>query len=258
MCTLTAVRLGRWDTGEFRVVVNRDEQRTRAAALPPIVRRCAGMEAILPIDPGSGGTWIAANSAGVVLALLNATPIGGLLRRQHQESRGVIVPSILGCTSAGEAVRRALEVDPTRFPAFRLVAIDAESIGVVASDGTESHVQTMREFRDPFMATSSSLGDHVVEWPRRELFVELVRSTADHAAAQDVFHEHRWGDRAHVSVRMSRRDARTVSRTAVEVLAGTISMNYRSLEDDGCEQPRLLDACSNDRHASVATARVRA
>lgn len=257
MCTLTAVRVGRRETGEFRVVVNRDEQRTRAAALPPIVRRGAGMEAILPIDPSSGGTWIAANSAGVVLALLNANPIGGSLRRPLQQSRGVIVPSLLSSTSAGEAVRLALEVDPTRFPAFRLVAIDAETIGVVASNGAESHVQTMREFREPFMVTSSSLGDHVAELPRRELFMELMRSTSDHAAAQGVFHEHRWADRAHVSVRMSRRDARTVSRTTVEVLAGTIGMTYRSLEDDVPEQTRRLDA-SHDRHASVATARVQA
>jgi hypothetical protein len=51
---------------------------------------------------------------------------------------------------------------------------------------------------------------------------------------QDAFHRHRWPDQAHLSVCMSRSDARTVSYTTVEITSGHIAMRYHA---DAPDQP---------------------
>jgi hypothetical protein len=64
VCTLTIVPLG---GGRTRLAFNRDEQRTRPAALPPQTRRYGGRTAVLPVDPVSDGTWIALSDVGLVM-----------------------------------------------------------------------------------------------------------------------------------------------------------------------------------------------
>jgi hypothetical protein len=84
----------------MRMVCNRDESRSRPAALPPQVREFGKQRAILPIDPVSGGTWIAASSAGLAMTLLNsypapAGPLAPGATEELLESRGTIIPYLL-------------------------------------------------------------------------------------------------------------------------------------------------------------------
>jgi len=237
MCTVTAVLLaqdaGRSFTGApvLRVICNRDEKRTRTEAIPPVCRRFADRTAILPIDPLSRGTWVGVNDAGLVLCLLNASAppipkLGAALR-----SRGDIIPSLLHCESVAEVANRIDCIDPQQFPPFRLLAVSRDQRAVMTADRSQIRVQPTRSMNDPCMLTSSSLGDELVDIPRRELFRELLRSSQDLAGAQHRFHTHRWPDRPHLSVHMSRPDARTVSRTIVEVAGGYVRMTYHALLD---------------------------
>lgn len=242
MCTLTAILPKRGDGPLFRVVVNRDEQRTRAEALPPRVHRVGGHDAIFPVDPTSRGTWIGVNTAGLVLAVLNSNPMQRAIQRPGVRSRGEIVPSLLGCESVTSVVSNAMDLDASAFPAFRLVAIERDRLAVLLGDGQRMTVQCLRPFEAPFLATSSGLGDHVVETPRRELFRELMSPASvlderDLSQAQDAFHRHRWTDRRHISVEMSRSDARTVSRTVVEVYSDSVRLTYRALHETGESLP---------------------
>src|SRR5262249_44773985 len=70
MCTLTVLPL---EGDRTRLAFNRDELRTRPEALPPQWTHHGSRSAVHPIDPVSNGTWIAANDAGLALALLNVT-----------------------------------------------------------------------------------------------------------------------------------------------------------------------------------------
>lgn len=252
MCTLTAVHPEPMRPGlerpQFRVVVNRDEQRTRAEALPPRVCRAGSTDAIFPIDPASRGTWIGVNTAGLVLAVLNCNPLQKFIKRPGLRSRGDIVPSLLSCESVTEAVARAADIDARQFPPFRLVAIERERHAVVLGDGVTTTVQTLRRFDGPMMVTSSGLGDHVVETPRRELFqAMLARGVSDIIDRQDAFHSHRWPERRHVSVEMSRADARTVSRTVVEVFGDSVRLTYRALH----EIDAIVPMAGRDAHAEA-------
>jgi len=79
------------------------------------------------------------------------------------------------------------------------------------------------------MFTSSSLGDVLVEPPRRELLERLVLAAGDWLHGQARFHRHRWTSRPEISVNMAREDAATVSRTTIDVTSSTIDLAYESL-----------------------------
>jgi hypothetical protein len=189
---------------------------------------------VLPIDPVSGGTWVAANSAGLALALLNVNR-PGLGGGEARRSRGTILPELLACAGPDEARRRAELLRPEDFAPFRLVLAGAGLVVEGLSDGVAIH-WSRRRLAGPLLWTSSGLGDHRVEGPRRRLF-ERALAARPTPQAQDAFHNHRWPGRPHLSVRMSRPDARTVSYTVVEVAPGRVSMNYSALAEPARRQP---------------------
>ena len=80
----------------------------------------------------------------------------------------------------------------------------------------------------PVMFTSSSLGDAIVETPRRQLFERLVLAGDDWLRGQFRFHRHRWAGRLELSVDVLL-DACTVSRTTIDVTSRRIDLQYESL-----------------------------
>ena len=251
MCTVSVIH-----TGEraVRVVCNRDELRSRAAALPPRVCTFGERRAVMPIDLVSGGTWIAASDAGIVMALLNYNPRPARttgVTDAMPPSRGTIIPNLLQSWSMDEAVEAALHLRPREYQPFRLVILDMQSICEVVSDGAA--LRTFRTSTDgrPLLFTSSGLGDELVDRPRRELFEQLIPPSFATPAAQDVFHRHMWEGREHLSVLMSRADARTVSRTTVELSRGGARMTHEPVpvdEDTWHDRP-------SHAHAALATER---
>jgi hypothetical protein len=229
MCTVSIIPR---PAGGFRMVCNRDEQRSRPAALPPEVRTFGGLRAILPIDPAGGGTWVAVNEAGLALTLLNVnhTAASRAGNQPTRRSRGRIIPTLLGSTNVPDAVARFAAVRLTDHDPFRLVVADPQCRIEITSDGRRADLRRNDADR-PLMFTSSGLGDRLVAAPRRDLFDQLVAAAPDLAAAQDAFHRHRWPRLPHLSVDMCRADARTVSRTVVEVSYEAVSMRYASMPE---------------------------
>jgi hypothetical protein len=225
MCTLSIVP---HDDG-FRLSCNRDERRARPPALAPSLQRLKRRAATFPVDPLSGGTWIGVNEAGLTMALLNRTiDPAASMRTPPLRSRGLIVPALLGCGCLAEALEMAASLNPADFDLFRLVVVQHTSAAVVTSGGFALSVDTMEVSR-PLMLTSSSLGDAVVEGPRRRLFQELVMDDggAGWISAQSHFHHHQWPESTHISVSMERSDALTVSRTVIDVSARGIELRYQ-------------------------------
>jgi hypothetical protein len=233
MCTVTAVPRSRlssrvWaaDPLLLRLVCNRDELDTRAAALPPIVQTLDGRRAVMPLDPDSGGSWIAVNESGLVFTLLNVNPAGEGL------SRGGLIPRLAGAGSMSEALTRLLNAAAERYRPFRLLMLDASQI--VECWIENGRLRHRRGYlQGAVMRTSSSLGDAIVEGPRRTLFRQFFHGASHAAAAQDAFHEHQWPGREDVSVWMERAGASTVSRTVVEVSSTFATMIYASARGDG-------------------------
>jgi hypothetical protein len=234
MCTVTALPRSMLassaspDEMLLRVVCNRDELLSRAPALPPAMWEAGGRRALMPIDPESGGTWIAVNDAGLVFVLLNAsdgTPVGS----RGVVSRGTIIPSLVGCATVLHALLMAERLQVDRFAPFRLLVLDRDQV-VDCWPGDDRLHHRRGPLRNAMLRTSSGLGDGVVAGPRRDLFRRMVTGARDGRAAQDRYHRHQWPDRQAISVSMRRDDAATVSRTVVEVRDGSLRMDYQAVE----------------------------
>lgn len=217
MCTVTVIRT---DEG-CRVMHARDEQRSRKDGLPAAWRTLdSGRRAIWPTDADAGGTWVAARDDGVVLALLNRNiPDNG--RPPGTRSRGAIIPALIDLESSASMLKflatMDLAGDLTGVSPFRLLAIDSTGSGaVVTFDGLELSEPVISD--PPSCLASSGLGDEHVE-VRLPLFEQMMAEAAS-PEQQSAYHHHRWDDRPEFSVLMSRRDARTVSITTIEVVAG--------------------------------------
>lgn len=185
--------------------------------------------ATFPRDPVGGGTWIGVNDAGLAAVLLNRS-LGATRspRRRFACSRGVIVTQTLRLASIADAMDFVTSLEPSRFDLFRLVLAQGTTLALLTSDGCGVSI-AQSELVEPAMVTSSSLGDAVVEGPRRRLFTRLLSGAGPWTTAQRRFHFHQWSRHLELSVLMHRADARTVSHTVVDVSAGRVSLGYRPL-----------------------------
>lgn len=230
MCTVTIIpRLDPQSArAGFRLGCNRDELRTRPPATHPRTHRIGQRDVLMPVDPQSCGTWIAVNDAGLVATLLNVNA------RDYRDadhdaprSRGLVVPALMHAADSGAALDALKQLRPADYSPFRLVIADNEHTAEVVGDGESFDVRRHALSDAPLMWTSSGLGDHLVEQPRRELFEKWFGDDPSKwAELQDAFHRHFWPDRPHLSVCMNRPDARTVSYSVVETDADRVRLRY--------------------------------
>ena len=223
MCTLSVVPSS--DRSAVRLLFNRDERRLRPLAYPPAWHPAGGGRAVWPVDAASGGTWIAASDHGLAFALLNAD---GPRTGPGSPSRGTLIPAVAGAASLAELETRWRAIDTTGFAPFRLVAASMREIAVFARGCLEPSIMQVGR-GDVF--SSSSLGDGLVEGPRRGVLLQLLREASDPWQAQTRFHHHAWPDRRHLSVMMSRTEACTVSCTEIILAPGKVTMHYRPVVD---------------------------
>jgi hypothetical protein len=209
---------------------NRDERDTRPAAISPRWRALGARRAILPVDPVGGGTWIGANDLGLVITVLNRTDDPRAVRRRDQcRSRGLLIPSLLEHAALARVLDAVGDMDVSGFEPFRLVAIQHGELASVASDGRSTAIDRV-PLRHPLVFASSSLGDRLVEGPRRQLFERMVLRAHDSwLEGQSRFHWHQWPNWPELSVRMERRGARTVSVSAVDVTGVGVDFQYEPL-----------------------------
>ncbi|WP_020471672.1 NRDE family protein [Zavarzinella formosa] len=224
MCTLSIVPL---PVSRVRFAFNRDERRTRPAGLPPIQREYGRHSALHPIDPASGGTWLAVNDAGLVMAILNQNPVvkpDGVPRR----SRGKIIAELLSCDTPASALNTAEKNFRFEdFAPFQLILAGQGSIARIKWDGQQSMVSSQPFGGNPLMVTSSGLGDHLVDDVRRELFDSFLATPPEEwEKAQRAFHRHQWPDRPHLSVNMARETTRTVSHSVIELTESLATFEY--------------------------------
>jgi hypothetical protein len=241
MCTLTVVS----HAGRSRLVLSRDEQRSRSRALPPALRPVGGMVAAFPVDPDGGGTWIAAGERGPVLALINVNdrrppPAGPLA------SRGSVIPALLGAGDLAETIERALTLDTRSMPPFRLALFAGDELAVLLGGRGEVRVLECGSVDRPRVFSSSGLGDEVVEHPRERLWTDMLAGAGDPFETQSAFHRHRWPDAGHLSVDMERVDARTVSRTEVEFIGAARVMTSFERDERGWGEPVRVRVPAHD------------
>ena len=206
--------------------MNRDEQLSRIAGLPPNRQFIDGRAVVFPSEP-SGGTWISLNDGGACFALINWYSVAARVR-EGAVSRGEVVKSVSACTSRILAEAQIERLPLERMNPFRLIGVFPADCEVVewqwdlkklarknhrwkmqqwiSSGFDEATAQQLRgkTFREAQWQTSSGS----VDWLRR-----LHRSHLPHRGA--------------FSTCVHRSDAMTVSYTEVRVSASLATMNHQ-------------------------------
>ena len=215
MCTLTY----RLTTQGYELFFNRDEQRTRPRALQPTVN--SSLNAIYPIDPSGGGTWIATHQNGVSLALLNYYQAQVDPNTKNFTSRGVIIPHLLAHYK--DIHKQLIEMDLSVFQAFQLCVFASDlsaqkgkqtEVTQYIWDGSKLTYSTLAA-ENALPITSSGVDYPIVLAARQQQF-NLMISEQSTTSDYITYHNHQ-GESGKCSVKMFRDDAHTVSFTQISV-----------------------------------------
>jgi hypothetical protein len=233
MCTLT------WrpaDGSGYDLFFNRDELETRVEEVPPSpVTGLLGMAA--PRDGVGGGTWLALNDRGVVLALLNHYPESvptSASPARGRPSRGTICWQVENARSAAEALDRVTAGHRLETAPFHVVALDAEGGGAWRSwDG-----ERWSGGPAPRFLTSSSYRTREIEAERTERWRRVQPSSP---AAMETFHWSHDPAFSAASICMSRSDARTRSVSHVIVRPDRRRLSYWPVLSPGVKTATPVD-----------------
>lgn len=195
-----------------------------------------------PIDPQGGGTWIAVNSRGLVVTLLNGYGDPRDLDGVDLLSRGLVVSKLAGCATLAEVAQSfesEITPDLRRYRAFCLLAVELDDSGEPRSrcfrwNGSELR----REFLPKSFAESSSSFASIRARELRLRQLEPLLSNSKSLSmgqVQEVFSSH-LPERGPYSICVHREDAATVSHTFVEVSLDSVRLRY--LDAPLCEEGR--------------------
>lgn len=137
------------------LAMNRDESLQRDSALAPGSFQALDSIAIYPSE-SSGGTWLALNDQGIVLALLNRNPSRPMTKAR---SRGEIIPSLLHEQSLQRIHAKLLALDCEGFLPFTVVALDGPNQRVIETVWDGARMRSAEPKWGPRHWFSSSLSD---------------------------------------------------------------------------------------------------
>lgn len=218
MCTVSFLPTA----GGFRLAMNRDEKRARVAALGPEVFHVGARRAIYPREPG-GGTWLAANDAGLCLALINwhrieREPSGKV------ESRGAIIAELIGATNSRALARSLHKMSLRGVRPFRLIAIEPRRATVTEWQWDVTRLTARRHRWRNLHWFSSGYDERQAERARAGV---CAGWSLGGPASLRRLHASHLPQRGPFSICMHRPDAATVSYSEVVVSKRRVSVRYR-------------------------------
>ncbi len=236
MCTVAFVP---HPGGGYLLGHNRDESVSRARAMPPELWQGGGLAFLAPRDPEGGGSWIATNTVGLTVCLLNAKDRPDRRIEGEPTSRGLLLVEAARLDSILAVVSWLAAAAPRlgRYRSFHLLAIEP-------GRGSADPPRVLRfrfEGGEPVADSRTGLALFVSSGydpagAERERELSWNRRTAragppgrDALAAWLASHDPEPGP---LSVCMHRAEARTVSRTLVTVSEDAVEMAY--LEGSPC------------------------
>lgn len=224
MCTLT----WRIEPDGFDLFFNRDEVHSRGTALPPTVELEDGVSIAAPTDADAGGTWIAVNSSGLAVSLLNGyQPVDRVAAAPI--SRGLLVRALASADSCAEVARRIRGTRLEQYRSFLLMALEPGQLPLLISwDGAALGARGLTDADRPLVsAPPAPPGVVGAAANRRALFAQLEQERGPQSAAElEAFHRSHTPEAGSDSVCLHRDDARTVSLTHVRVSVDSARLSY--------------------------------
>ena len=212
MCTVTFLPC---EPG-YLLGMNRDEQLSRVAALPPARHDLGDMQALFPSEPG-GGTWIGLNDRGTSFALINWYAVQASVKGEAV-TRGLAVHSALPTTSPAETIKALATLRLDRIRPFRLIGVFPEQWQVCEWRWNLQTLEPIDHGWLPAIWISSGWDEPGAQATRSEVFQRnlAAQSLASSRALRRLHRSHQ-PERGPYSICMHRHDAATVSYTEVQV-----------------------------------------
>lgn len=231
MCTLTFIPT----TDGYLAAMNRDELRNRPIAHAPEIRTRTGVEALYPTEP-SGGTWIACNRYGILLALLNWNDkTRSESMPPKARSRGLLIPELIGASTLAAAAGIFERSRLDGILPFRLVGffVNEKTVAEWSWDGTQRELRTLPWSLGHWF--SSSLSDRAAK-KERGIACEAAATRPGFGTQRSLrlLHASHMPTAGPFSVCVHRPDAATVSYT--EVVCGKRSLTMRYVPGNPCRQ----------------------
>ncbi len=228
MCTVSFFRYA----NGYHIYMNRDERHDREAELPPqILDDTHGIMA--PLDPQSGGTWIAHNKAGYWGCVLNGYMAEDMV--SPLKSRGLLLTELLATPDPIEAMR---QLDASAYASFRLVIGSPSEHHVYVWDGMHYGAQgCVSSYQDRafFLSSSSWKQDEVIAL-RAQMFDTYMQANPDAGASVPDFHTSK-APALESAPLMYRSYSRTQSITAMHVSGAGSTMEYWPVPEDVARDP---------------------
>jgi hypothetical protein len=230
MCTVTFIARKRG----YCLGMNRDEQRTRPAGLPPQKKPVNGRSVLAPSEPG-GGTWIAVNDAGATHALINWYSIATRVD-SNPVSRGEVVNAMSALCSPQFAKAALAGLPMLRINPFRLIGIYPAARQTIEWRWDLKNLTSVNHQWERRHWVSSGYDEVTAQRVRGKTFQRFQRQRS--AGSLD------WLRRLHLShfpatgpfsICMHRPDAATVSYTEISVSPGNATMRHHS--GPPCQNP---------------------
>lgn len=223
MCTLS---LFKSDDG-YRVFMNRDERHDRLPERSPEFL-CKVHNVFGPVDPQSGGTWIAYNAKGYWGCLLNGYFEEQDMSAPPVKSRGEILINIL---SGDDPFQSAGDIAVSNYATFRLVVGNAERHELWVWNGQVFEPQEFCDEIDErvfFLSSSSFKQDEVIE-ARRQIFRDWIGNAEPYKNGIPAFHFSQEPS-ADYAPFMYRSYSRTQSITAMDISRAGAEMDYHRVD----------------------------
>lgn len=234
MCTLSWKPLA----NGYVLFFNRDERRSRQAALGPELKQKNGVEFLAPTDGARGGTWLLVNAHGISIGLLNNYAATSPAINVDFASRGMLPLACADCSSVRQAISRVKAMSLESFPPFHIVIASAGEAAVLSWDGVDCVDVTLAG--TGAMLTSSAFQPEKTEQARRATFARLVGDMAAAGAEQlQAFHWQTSRDGAQ-GILMAREDACTHSISHI-----TVDLDEQMAQFCYTPEPERATGCTN-------------
>ena len=162
MCTVTFIPSG----GKFFLTANRDEQKTRQAALPPEIGQLNGRRILFPRDAHAGGTWFAINEDGTAVVFLNGAKEKHVHRPPYRKSRGLVLLDLVSSPSPVMAFEQA---DLDQIEPFTAIITECSRLFTCCWNGCSKSTERLNE-RQAHIWSSFTLYDPATVEKRQQWF----------------------------------------------------------------------------------------
>lgn len=223
MCTVTYIPKG---TDHFILTSNRDESAKRISSAPQF-QITQSQHLVFPVDPQSGGSWIAVAPNNRTACLLN----GAFDKHQHQppyrRSRGLVLLDSFDYADPGEFVN---SYDFKGIEPFTLVLYRPKSLFEIRWDEVDVHFERLNSSQ-PHIWSSSTLYNQEVRQRRAQWFTQWLEENKQ-PVLNDIMDFHQFGGEQDLKngLVMNRENlVQTLSITAIHKQPAAIEMHHLDL-----------------------------